>query len=104
MPSRKLVHDPIALMRLAFEQQQMMLSAWQTIWWRTLSAMAGTLTRREFTAMWSEKPVAFAESARRSASAAMRGRPPEEIARQALRPLAAKSKSNARRLGRKKRL
>ena len=104
MPSRKSAYDPISLVRLAFEPQQMMLSAWRTVWWRTLSAIAGTLTRREFTAMWSEKPMAFAESARRSASAAMRGRLPEEIARQALRPLAAKSKSNARRLGRKKRV
>jgi hypothetical protein len=103
MPSRKSSFDPVALMRLAFEQHQLMLSVWQTIWWRTASAMAGTLTAREFTSMWSEKPVAFAESARRSATAAMRGRPPEEIARQALRPLSTKSKSNARRLGRKKR-
>lgn len=103
MRPRKLSYDPVALLRLAFEQQQMMLSAWQTIWWRTAMAMAGTMTQREFTAMWREKPVAFSEAARRSTSAAMRGKSPEEIARQALRPLAAKSKSNARRLARKKR-
>jgi hypothetical protein len=103
MSSRKSVFDPVALMRLAFEQQQMMLSAWQIIWWRTAMAMAGTMTQREFIAMWHEKPVAFAEAARRSASAAVRGRPPEDVTRQVLRPLAAKSKSNARRLARKKR-
>jgi hypothetical protein len=91
-------------MRLAFEQQQMMLFAWQTIWWRTMSAVAGTLTQREFTAMWIEKPAAFGEAAGRPARAAMRGQPPEEIARKALRPLAAQSRSNARRLGRRKRL
>lgn len=103
MRNRKYAFDPILLARLAFEQQRLMFSAWQTIWWRTAQAMAGTMSQREFTAMWSEKPVAVAKSMQSATSAAMRGKPPAEIARQALKPLGARAGSNARRLGRRKR-
>ena len=95
--------DPFALASLAFEQQRLIMSAWQTIWWRTADAMSGTMSQKEFAAMWSEKPVAMAKSMQKSASAAMRNRPPVEIARQAIRPLERKASSNAKRLGRRKR-
>lgn len=95
--------DPFALVSLAFEQQRLIMSAWQTIWLRTADALAGTMSQKEIATMWSEKPVAMAKSLQKSASAAMRNRPPVEIARQAIRPLERKASSNAKRLARRKR-
>ena len=103
MHYRRPSFDPFALASLAFEQQRLMMSAWQTVWWRTADALAGTMSHKEFTAMWSEKPVAMAKSLQKSTSAAVRNRPAVEIARQAIRPLERKASSNAKRLARRKR-
>ncbi|HMB48979.1 MAG TPA: hypothetical protein VKN63_11945 [Afifellaceae bacterium] len=102
MASRRAAFDPFALARLAFQQQQLMMSSFQTIWWRSARAMAGTMSPAEFTGMVSEKPLAFAKSVQKATSAAMRNKPALEVARQAILPLEQKASSNAKRLGRRK--
>ena len=39
--------DPFPLASLAFEQQRLIMSAWQTIWWRTADALPARAVAEE---------------------------------------------------------
>lgn len=104
------MYDPTAVMRAAatwqkacFAYGQMLMTANQVIASRMMQMSLGTMKPEEMTRMYLEKPAAFAKSfemAARSASAS-RGYAAATLA--GIKPIGAKTSSNAKRLNRRKR-
>ena len=98
MPRRINPFNPFDYVDLALQQQKLALSATETIWRRSALYSRGALTPLEATAMWMEKPAAFAKGAEKAMMAAARGKSPAKIMDAALDPLTRKASSNAKRL------
>lgn len=77
---------------------RMMWSANEVIWRRSLQMALGTMTPGEATRMIFEKPTAFARSTEMAARAIASGRGVAEASLAGVRPIAVKTRSNARRL------
>jgi hypothetical protein len=93
--------SPMAIWQAGFDAWRMLAEA-QTVIALRMMGMAGvwTLAEGETMRMITEKQQAFAQSAADLTTAAMRGKPPEEILAAAVRPLGRQTRANARRLGR----
>jgi hypothetical protein len=76
--------------------QQMSLAASEVILRRSMMMMQGRMTAPEAVGMVMEKATAFAVATERAAVAAATGADPAGIASAALRPIRAKTRSNAR--------
>lgn len=81
---------------------QMWFYASQVIWHRSAQVALGTMSHREATKMFFEKPVAYARAAEKAALARARGKGIAGSAVAAVGPLKTKTRSNASRLNRKK--
>ena len=92
--------DPFGLTRIALLQQKIGLDSARTILSRSTLFMQGDLTPAEATAMWMEKPVAVATGLHDAAMAMARGQGPSAMVEAALKPVAAKTAQNAKRLSR----
>jgi hypothetical protein len=77
---------------------RMSLAAGEVIVRRSQRMATGSMSPPEAMGMVMEKATAFASSAERAAVAAARGGDPAQIARAALRPYGAKTRSNVRKL------
>jgi hypothetical protein len=93
--------SPMAIWQSGFDAWRMLAEA-QTVVALRMMGMAGiwTLAEGETTRMFTEKQQAFAQSALDLTTAAMRGRPPEQILAAAVGPLGRATRANSRRLGR----
>ena len=93
--------SPMAIWTAGFDAWRMLVEA-QTVMAFRMMGMAGCwrLADGEMLRMVTEKQQAFAQSAFDLTTAAMRGRPPEQVLAAAVRPLGRKTSANARRLGR----
>lgn len=87
-----------AWVQFAIAYQEMSLAAGEVILRRTLRMSQGKMTGPEAVGMVMEKTSAFATAAERAAVATARGANPLAIATAALRPIRAKTRSNARKL------
>jgi len=92
--------DPWGFARLAQLQTQISVTAAQTINSRVSLFMQGKLTSVEATAMWMEKPAAMAAGIQDAAAAMAKGQSPSAMMEAALKPVAAKTAANAKRLAR----
>jgi len=92
--------DPWGYARLAHLQHKIGISAAQTIASRMALFMQGNLTQVEATAMVMEKPVAMVTGLQEAAVAMARGHGPSAMMEAALKPVAAKTSANAKRLSR----
>ena len=81
---------------------RMWLSASEVIWTRTAMMARGTMTRREATRMFFEKPSAFAKAAEKGATALASRGGTAAAALASIRPIESKARSNARRLRNRK--
>ena len=93
--------DPVtdavsAWMRFALSYGQMNLAAAEVIMRRSMKMSLGRMSAPEAAGMVLEKATAFAKASENAAVAAFRGADPARIATAALRPIHAKSRSNAR--------
>ncbi len=88
----------MAWMRLAETSMALGMSSAEVIAQRTGQMMTGSMTPREAERMVSEKSEAMLRSAEAATRAVMRGASPQAVAEAALRPMARKAASNARRL------
>ena len=84
------------------EYSQVWFYASQVIWQRSAHMALGTMSQREAVRMFYEKPVAYAKAAERAAMAGASGKGVAGAAVAAIRPIRTKTKSNAKRLGRRK--
>ncbi len=84
-------------------QMGYLLAEAQSVIAMRLWGMAGVwnVTASERTRMVDEKPAALTQAAMNAAFAAMRGERPDQIVTSAIRPLRAKTRSNARRLAKR---
>ncbi|SOH93720.1 hypothetical protein SAMN06273572_102398 [Monaibacterium marinum] len=92
--------DPWGYARLARLQHKISVTAAQTIVSRSTLFFQGALTPIEATQMWVEKPVAIAEGLQDAVLAMAKGQSPSEMMEAALKPVAAKTSANAKRLSR----
>lgn len=94
---------PFAYWALSVRTAQMLTEA-QTVVAFRLMGMAGnwTVSPSESTRMVMEKGPAFMRAYGDAATAAMKGKRPDEIAEAALRPISRKTRSNAKRLRRRR--
>ncbi|MCR9085896.1 MAG: hypothetical protein NXH97_04030 [Rhodobacteraceae bacterium] len=104
------MYDPTALLRAAATWQkanlaytQMLMSANQVIVARMMQMMLGTMKPEEATRMVLEKPAAFAKSFEMAARSAAASRGTAAATLAGIKPIGAKTKSNAKRLSRKRR-
>ena len=95
---------PIAYWALGVRTAQMLVEANSVIAFRVLG-MAGhwPVSPSENSRMVLEKGPAFIRAYADAAQAMMKGKRPDEIAEAALRPISRKTRSNAKRLSRRKR-
>lgn len=95
---------PIAYWALGVRTAQMLVEANSVIAFRVLG-MAGhwPVSPSENSRMVLEKGPAFIRAYGDAAQAMMKGKRPDEIAEAALRPISRKTRSNAKRLSRRKR-
>lgn len=95
---------PIAYWALGIRTAQMLVEANSVIAFRVLG-MAGhwPVSPSENSRMVLEKGPAFIRAYGDAAQAMMKGKRPDEIAEAALRPISRKTRSNAKRLSRRKR-
>ena len=95
-------YDPVqtgaAWARFALAYTQMSMAASEVILRRTMKMAQGAMTTGEAVAMVMEKTTAFAAAAEGAAVAAAAGGDALRIASAALRPIRAKTRSNARKL------
>ncbi|WP_316013146.1 hypothetical protein [Roseobacter sp. HKCCA0434] len=94
--------DPFNVIPLWSLQQKAALSAMQTIQSRVGLMARGAMTPVEATAMWAEKPAAFAVGYQDAAMAFARGEGMSAILQAGLAPVAKASGDNAKRLGRRR--
>jgi hypothetical protein len=87
-------------MRFATAYQQMALAAGEVIMRRSMRISRGDMSAPEAVGMVMEKATAFAAATERAAVAAATGADPAKIASAALKPIRAKTRSNARKLRR----
>jgi hypothetical protein len=87
-----------AFMRFALQYTQMNIAAAEVIARRTLMMSQGGMSGPEAVGMVLEKATAFAAAGENAVVAAARGKDPVGIASAALRPIRAKTRSNAKRL------
>lgn len=85
--------------RVAMAQMQMMYTASTVIQIRVMQMGLGIMRPDEAARMVLEKPTAFAKSTEMSMRALARNRGYAAAALEAMKPVGAKTKSNARRLG-----
>jgi hypothetical protein len=85
-----------AWVKYAVAFQQMSLAALEVIAHRTMKMSQGKMTGPEAVGMVMEKATAFAAATELAAVAAATGANPATIASAALRPIRAKTRSNAR--------
>lgn len=88
--------------KAAMDYSQMWFYASQVIWQRSADMALGTMSQREAVRMIYEKPVAYTKAAERAAMAGASGKGVAGAAIAAIRPIRSKTRSNAKRLGRKK--
>lgn len=105
MPQPGWMFDPIACFRMmqawfdfAASAQSMAQNASFVILRRSMMMAEGKMRPAEAIRMTMEKPVAFAAAAQSAALAAVNGKGAPQIASAALKPIARKAQSNARRL------
>ncbi|MEM8572783.1 MAG: antifreeze protein [Pseudomonadota bacterium] len=84
--------------KFAVQYGQMNMAAAEVIARRTAQMSQGSMTGPEAIGMFMEKATAFAAAGENAAVAAARGADPVSIATAALRPIRAKTRSNAKRL------
>ncbi|MFD0982422.1 hypothetical protein [Tropicimonas aquimaris] len=99
------MYDPRAVSRAMQTWQQaslaytrMWLSASEVIWTRSMMMALGTMTPKEAAQMVFEKPTAFARAAEKAAVAMATSSGNAAAALASIRPIEAKTRSNARRL------
>lgn len=95
---------PIAYWALGVRTAQMLAEAQTVVAFRMLGMAGGwPVSPAENTRMVVEKGPAFIRAYGDAAVAAMKGKRPDEIAEAALRPIGRKTRSNAKRLSRRRR-
>ncbi len=85
-----------AWLRFALSYGRMNVAAAEVIMRRSMKISQGRMSAPEAVGMFFEKTTAFSRATERAATAAMRGADPAGIASAALRPISAKTRSNAR--------
>jgi len=85
-----------AWIRYAIAFQEMSMAAGEVIMRRSVRMSQGKMSAPEAIGMVLEKATAFAAASERAAVAAATGADPAKIASAALRPIRAKTRSNAR--------
>ena len=85
-----------AWMRFAMSYGQMNMAAAEVIMRRSMKISQGRMSAPEAVGMVLEKATAFTKASENAAVAAFRGADPARIATAALRPIRAKTRSNAR--------
>lgn len=85
-----------AWLRFAVSLGQMNMAAAEVIMQRSMKISQGRMSAPEAAGMFFEKTTAFSRATESAATAAMRGAHPARIASAALRPISAKTRSNAR--------
>lgn len=97
-------YDPFAYWSLGLRTTQMLFEAQSVIGLRVLGSMGyWPISPSENVKMVSEKGPAFLRAYGAAATAAMKGKRPDQIADAALRPIGRKTRTNSRRLTRRKR-
>ncbi len=95
---------PIAYWALGVRTAQMLAEAQTVVAFRVMGMAGGwPVSPAENTRMVLEKGPAFLRAYGEAATAAMKGKRPDEIAEAALRPISRKTRSNAKRLSRGRR-
>jgi hypothetical protein len=95
---------PIAYWALGVRTAQMLVEANTVIAFRVLGMAGGwPVSPSENSRMVLEKGPAFIRAYGDAAQAVMKGKRPDEIAEAALRPISRKTRSNAKRLSRRRR-
>ena len=95
---------PIAYWALGVRTAQMLAEAQSVIAFRLLGMVGGwPVSPSETTRMVTEKGPAFLRAYGDAATAALKGKRPDEIAVAALKPIGRKTRANAKRLSRRKR-
>lgn len=89
---------PADWMALGFQQQRLLMGAGETILRRSMMMGMGGMGAAEAASMWFEKPAAFAKGFEQAAVAMAGGKPQAQVMTEFLRPIAAASASNAKRL------
>ncbi|WP_233155372.1 antifreeze protein [Sedimentitalea arenosa] len=94
--------DPFQLWRLGYDMSVMLAEAQMVIWMRTLGMMGGwSVPASENSRMVSEKVDAWTRAAMAAGTATMAGKSPLAVAATGLAPISRKTRSNARRLGKR---
>ena len=88
--------------KAAMDYSRMWFYASQVIWRRSAEMALGTMSQNEATRMFLEKPVAYTRSIEKAALAAASGKGYAGSALAAVGPYKTKTRSNAKRLSRKK--
>ena len=90
--------NPLDYMDFAFEQQQLIMAATETIWHRSLKIVTGKMSAVENASMWMEKPTAVASGLQKATIAAASGKSPAKVMSAAMEPMTTKASANAKRL------